>query len=102
MGLDLWNIMLLRAADPFLGIPVAVGEETHEASDQDLCPDVWTSGHVRRSRRSAGPNPGRRSDADVPTTTTPTIGRQMQRSRCSALDEIAFKPFCEVAARSPK
>ena len=86
LGLDSCLIMLLRATGPLLGHPKSREEKTHEASDQDRYPDVWTSGHICRSRRSAGPHPGRRPDSLVPTI------KQMRASTARANDEIEVKP----------
>jgi len=68
-GLDAYFIILCRVEVPDLGNQTRQ-EKTHEASNQDINPDVWTSGHVCGSRRSAGPHPGRRAHSTVPTTTT--------------------------------
>lgn len=70
-------------------------EKTHETSSQDLDPDVWTSGHVRSSRRSAGSRPGRRADTRVPTSTT--TARQMRSTTTD--DEVVVNRRWKLTAR---
>jgi len=87
-GLDSCLIIPLHAAMPcFWGNYGAEKESTHEARSQDVDPDARTSGHIRRSRRSAGSRLGRRPDPYVPTTTT-TLARQRQMQRQSTTADV--------------
>ena len=71
---------------------------THEASDQDFDPDVWTSGHLCCGCRSDGSRPGRRPNSSVPTSTK--TARQVRS--IAPDDEIVVNRRTAVAARSPK
>ena len=69
-GLDSCRIILPRRKKLIFLRPRRDRRKPNEASDQDFDPDVWISGHILGSRRSAGSRPGRRADSCMPTPTT--------------------------------